>query len=87
MLVYWIIKIALWALAGMIACKIMKGEPNGLLGNIILGIVGGLVGNFLFSLLRLGTSGIIWEIIVSVIGACVVIWLVRKFDLGKYLKK
>ena len=56
MLIYWIIKIALWALAGMIACKIMKGEPNGLLGNVILGIVGGLVGNFLFSLLRLGTS-------------------------------
>ena len=87
MLIYWIIKIALWALAGMIACKIMKGEPNGLLGNIILGIVGGLVGNFLFSLLRLGTSGIIWEIIVSVIGACVVIWLVRKFNLGRFFRQ
>ena len=87
MLIYWIIKVALWALAGMIACKIMKGEPNGLLGNIILGIVGGHVGNFLFSLLRLGTSGIIWEIIVSVIGACVVIWLFRKFNLGRFFKQ
>ena len=87
MLIYWIIKIALWALAGMIASKIMKGEPNGLLGNIILGLVGGLVGSLLFSLLRLGTSGIIWEIIVSVIGACVLIWLFRKFDLGRFFRK
>ncbi len=87
MFIYWIIKIALWALAGMIACKIMKGEPNGLLGNIILGLVGGFVGSTLFSLLRLGTSGIIWEIIVSVIGACLVIWLVRKFDLGRFFRK
>ena len=87
MIIYWIIKIALWALAGMIASRIMKGEPSGLLGNIILGLIGGVVGNFLFSLLRLGTSGIIWEIIVSVIGACVVIWLVRKFDLMRFFRK
>ena len=65
----------------------MKGNPTGLLGNIILGLVGGLVGNFLFSLLGLGTSGIIWEIIASAAGACVVIWLVRKFDLGRFLTK
>nr|AHF24891.1 hypothetical protein [uncultured bacterium Contig21] len=87
MLIYWIIKIALWALAGLIASKLMKGEPSGLLGNIILGLIGGVVGSFLFSLLRLGTSGIVWEIIVSVIGACAVIWLARKLNIGKFFSK
>ena len=87
MIIYAIIKIALWALAGLLASKIMKGNPTGLLGNIILGLVGGLVGNFLFGLLGLGTSGIVWEIIASAAGACVVIWLVRKFDLGRFLTK
>ena len=79
MIFSWIIKIALWALAGFAASKIMKGRPDGLLSNILLGLVGGVVGNLLFSLLRLGTSGIIWEIIVSVIGACAVLFCVKKF--------
>ena len=39
----WIVKIALWALAGYLASKLMKdGKPQGWLGNIILGLVAGL---------------------------------------------
>ena len=87
MLIYWIIKIALWALAGMIACKIMKGKPNGLLGNIILGVVGGIVGDLVCRLLQFHTHGVIWEIIISAAGACLVIWLVRKFDLTRFFRK
>ena len=87
MILAWIIKIALWALAGFLASKIMKGgAPESWLGNIILGLVGGFVGSLLFGLLGLHSSGI-GNIIVSTVGACIVIWLVRKFDLGKYLKK
>ena len=48
----WIVKIALWALAGYLASKLMKdGKPQGWLGNIILGLVGGFAGSLLFSLL------------------------------------
>ena len=87
MLWSWIVKIALWALAGFLGSKLMKGNPDGLLSNILLGLVGGLVGSLLFGLIGLGTRGIIGEIIVSVVGACLVIWLVRKFDLGRFFKK
>ena len=31
MILGWIIKIALWALAGFLASKLMKGKPDGLL--------------------------------------------------------
>ena len=87
MLWSWIVKIALWALAGYLGSKLMKGRPDGLISNILLGLVGGLVGSLLFSLIGLGAKGIIGEIIVSAVGACLVIWLVRKFDLGKIFRK
>lgn len=75
----WIVKIALWALAGYLASKIMKGgKPQGWLGNVLLGMVGGFVGSLLFGLIGLESHGI-GNILVSTVGACVVIWLVRKF--------
>ena len=80
MILGWIVKIALWALAGFLASKLMKGgKPQGWLGNIILGLVGGLVGSLLFSLIGLGSINGIGNILVSVVGACVVLFLVRKF--------
>ena len=77
---YWVIKIILWALAGFLASRLMKGgKPQGWLGNVILGLVGGFVGSMLFRLIGLGSRGFIGDVLVSTVGACVVIWLVRKF--------
>lgn len=88
MLFQWIIRIALWTLAGYLGSQFMKdGSPNGFLGNAILGWIGGLIGNFAFRLIGFGARGIIGEIIVSAVGACLVIWLVRKFDLGRWFDK
>ena len=45
--------------------------------DIVLGIVGAVVGGFLFS--ALGASGVtgfnIWSMIVAIIGAVIVLWL------------
>ena len=88
MLFQWIIRIALWTLAGYLGSRIMKdGTPNGWLGNVILGWIGGLIGNFAFRLIGLGSRGIAGEILVSVVGSCLVIWLVRKFNLGRWFDK
>jgi uncharacterized membrane protein YeaQ/YmgE (transglycosylase-associated protein family) len=77
---HWIVKILLWALAGFLAGKLMKdGKPEGWIGNVILGLIGGLVGSLLFSLIGLGSNGFIGDVLVSTVGACIVIWLVRKF--------
>ncbi len=65
----WIMSIVLGAIAGWIAEKIMKTD-TGLLMNIILGIVGALIGSS-------GEGSIIGQLIVAVIGACILIWLVR----------
>ena len=81
MIWHWIVKILLWALAGYLASKLMKDEsPNGWIINIILGLAGGFVGSLIFSLIGLGSKSFIGDILVSTVGACVVIWLVRKFS-------
>ena len=73
----WIMTIILGALAGWIAERIMKSNM-GLLANILLGIVGALVGNWLFRLLFDATlGGIVGQLIVAVIGASLLIWIAR----------
>jgi uncharacterized membrane protein YeaQ/YmgE (transglycosylase-associated protein family) len=69
--------IVLGLIAGFIASKIYVGSGQGLLLNIVLGIVGAVVGGYLFT--ALGATGItgfnIWSMIVAIIGAVVVLWL------------
>lgn len=73
----WIGSIILGALAGWIAEKIMKSD-QGLLMNIILGIVGALVLNWLLVVI-IGTTlgGWIGQLIVAAAGACLLIYVAR----------
>lgn len=69
----WILSIILGAVAGWIAEKLM-GSDHSLLTNILLGIVGALLGNWLLRTLIGGTaSGALGQIVVAVIGACILI--------------
>ena len=73
----WFAAIIVGGLAGWIAEKIMKSDHS-LVVNIILGILGALVGNWLFRALLGGTAGgVIGQLVVAVIGACILIWLGR----------
>lgn len=73
----WILSIILGALAGWIAEKLMKSDHS-LLTNIVLGIVGALVGNWLFrTLLGTTASGMLGQLVVAVIGACILIGIYR----------
>ncbi len=68
------------ALAGWIASIIMGTDAQqGALMNIVLGIVGALVGGFIVNLIGFqGASGFnIYSILVAVFGAVVLIWLSR----------
>ncbi len=65
------------ALVGSIAGKLMHVR-GGLLRNIVVGIVGSFVGSFLFSLLGFYAFGFFADLLVSVVGACVFIWLGRR---------
>ena len=62
-------------IAGFIASKIVNKSGEGLLLDIILGIVGAVVGGFLFSLVGAApVTGLnLYSMIVAVIGAIVVL--------------
>jgi len=62
-------------LAGYIASKIQKGEGSGCLINLFLGVLGGVIGNFLFSLAGFSISSIVGELISSIVGAVLILWI------------
>ena len=71
-IISWII---LGLIAGFIGSKIVESEGQGLWLNIALGIVGALVGGFLFDLF--GASGVtglnIYSMIVAIVGSVIVL--------------
>jgi len=69
--------IILGGLAGWIAEKIMKAEM-GLLTNIIVGILGAVILNAILGLLDIiPPGGWLWQSIIAIIGACLLIWVYR----------
>jgi uncharacterized membrane protein YeaQ/YmgE (transglycosylase-associated protein family) len=71
----WLGWIILGLIAGWIASKIVNKQGEGLIMDIVLGIVGALVGGFVFE--RLGFGGVtglnIYSMFVAVLGAIVVL--------------
>jgi uncharacterized membrane protein YeaQ/YmgE (transglycosylase-associated protein family) len=65
------------AIAGWLAGLIMRGSGFGVLVDILVGIVGGWLGSWIFGLLGIAAWGTFGYLIVSVIGAVILIWLVR----------
>lgn len=73
----WLIAIVVGGLAGFIAEKIMKADI-GLLMNIVLGIVGASVANWLFGLINISVGpGWLGYLIAGTVGACILIFLYR----------
>ena len=73
-IISWLI---LGLIAGFISSKIVNKSGLGFWLDIALGIVGAIVGGFLFSAV-LGVEGItgfnIWSLIVAIAGSVVVLW-------------
>ncbi|KFZ28156.1 hypothetical protein IDAT_11265 [Pseudidiomarina atlantica] len=64
--------------AGWLAGTLVKGGGFGILRNIVIGIIGAMLGGFLFDLLGVNSGGgIIWSIVVATIGAVVLLVIVR----------
>ncbi len=80
----WISWIIIGLIAGFIASQIMKGGGFGILGDIIVGLVGAFIGGLLVSLLVPDANLGFWtSLIVSVIGACILIAIVRAVAPGR----
>jgi uncharacterized membrane protein YeaQ/YmgE (transglycosylase-associated protein family) len=64
-------------IGGWLAGQVMKGGGYGVLVDIILGILGGIVGSWVFGLLGLHAGGLIGRIVVSFVGAVILVWITR----------
>ena len=77
MSVIWYIIIG--SVAGVLAGKIMRGGGFGLLINLVVGIIGGLLGCWVFGLLGIAAGGILGSLITSVVGAVLLLWILSLF--------
>jgi uncharacterized membrane protein YeaQ/YmgE (transglycosylase-associated protein family) len=79
-LLAWLIVLLIGAAAGWIAGQILKGYGFGLVGNIVVGILGAVIANWLLPLIGVHIGGgIIAAIINAVIGAVILLLLIGFF--------
>lgn len=72
----WFILIGL--VAGWLAGKLMRGKGFGVIGDIVIGIVGALLGVFLFRWVGIQIGGgLLGGLIIATIGAVVLLFLIR----------
>ena len=69
----------LCVLVGCLAGRFM-GTETSLGRNILMGVLGSFVGEFLFGLLGIHASGSFSSFAISVIGACICIWIGQKIS-------
>lgn len=73
-----IIFLVVGGVAGWLAGLLMKGRNQGLLVNLIVGIIGAILGGWLFGVLGVHIGhGIVSNIITALIGAIVLLALVK----------
>lgn len=75
-----LIGVIIWGISGALASRLMGGDGAGLVTNVLLGVIGGVIGGFVLRIFGLGGVGnvfLIGHILVGVVGAVIVIVVVR----------
>ena len=75
----WLLAIIVGIAAGWLAEKIMKRE-HGLLTNLIVGLVGALIGKFLLNMMGVGYEGILPSLGAAVLGAVILLAIIGMFN-------
>jgi uncharacterized membrane protein YeaQ/YmgE (transglycosylase-associated protein family) len=66
-------------IAGWAASLVSRGHGFGLLGDIIVGLIGALIGGFLAGFFIQGSVGLIGSIIIAFLGAVILLAILRAF--------
>jgi uncharacterized membrane protein YeaQ/YmgE (transglycosylase-associated protein family) len=72
--IIWFLVIGL--IAGWLAGMITKGRGFGIFVNLVVGVLGAVLGGFLFGLLGLSVHGFIGSVVMAVVGAVVLLFLI-----------
>jgi uncharacterized membrane protein YeaQ/YmgE (transglycosylase-associated protein family) len=63
--------------AGWLAGKYMEGRGFGLIGNLLVGVVGAVLGGFLFRLLGIAAHSLLGELVTATLGAILFLYLIQ----------
>jgi uncharacterized membrane protein YeaQ/YmgE (transglycosylase-associated protein family) len=70
-------QIVVGIIAGWLAGKIMRGRGYGVLIDLVLGVVGSMLGGLVFGLLGLYAAGLVGRLVVATAGAVLLIYVAR----------
>lgn len=73
----WFILIGL--VAGWLGGLIVKGSGSGFWINLLVGVVGSVLGGWIMSMLNVGGGSLLWQLLVAVVGAVVLLLIVGLF--------
>ncbi len=77
---YWLWWIIVGLIAGFLAGKLMRGSGFGVIGDIVIGILGAILGSWLVGVLGIHVpGGRLWTIIIATIGAVILVAISRLF--------
>lgn len=78
-----IIQLVVGGIIGWLASIIMKTNAQmGLIANVIVGIVGAVIGGYLAAALNLGATGVV-SVLFSILGASILIFLLKALGVFK----
>jgi uncharacterized membrane protein YeaQ/YmgE (transglycosylase-associated protein family) len=72
-----ILYLIIGGLAGFLAGKAMKGEGFGIITDVVIGVVGGWLGSFLFGVFDIHIPGHMGELVTAFVGACILVYVSR----------
>ena len=74
---HWFWFLIIGVIAGWLSGKLMRGHGFGLVGDLVVGILGALIGGFIFRFLGITSFGLIGSLVSATVGAIVLLWLIR----------
>ena len=80
---YWLWFVLIGLVAGWLGGLIVKGSGSGLLLNLVIGVIGAVLGGWLFSVMGLSTTSMLGSLITATVGAVVLLLIVSLFTRGK----
>lgn len=70
-------------LAGWITGKIVQGSGFGILGDLVIGLIGAVIGGFLVGIFIHGYTGFLGSLVVAVVGAVILVAVARMLTGGR----
>ncbi|MCD7963141.1 MAG: GlsB/YeaQ/YmgE family stress response membrane protein [Rikenellaceae bacterium] len=81
---YWLWYILIGIVAGYLGSLVVKGTGSGLLLNLVIGVIGSVLGGWLFGLMGLDSTNMLGSLITATIGAIVLLLIVALFTRKRY---